>query len=485
VLLESAHFAPRGILRTARRLGLVTEASVRFSRGADPEGVEVASARAARLTAEWGKGTVLQGFVEAGGSVPPKVVGIRPARASLVLGYPVSRPEAIEALRRLHMDEIQVRDDETLEVLVPSHRWDLELEEDLIEEVARIQGYDRVPETLPPVRGVGGVPGSSVLRRRVREALVRAGLREALSYSFATAEDLELTGDPVERAVRVANPLAADQAYLRTSLLPGLVRSLRSNLARSARGAALFEVGHVFRTGEASSGGATSREDPTRAADPSSTEGAVLERESVAFVMGGAALPAFPGEGRDLDFFDAKGAVEALLDVLGVSGWSLGEPASLPFHPGRSGIVLVGDRRAGVVGQVHPRVAEQLDLPAATFAAEFGLGVLGAARVQEFRYRGVPRFPPVRRDLAFVVRDDVSAGTVEDALRAAGGDLVSDVALFDVFVGDPVPAGARSLAFSIEFRSPERTLTDQEVDAAVDAIAFALRERLGAELRRG
>jgi phenylalanyl-tRNA synthetase beta chain len=137
------------------------------------------------------------------------------------------------------------------------------------------------------------------------------------------------------------------------------------------------------------------------------------------------------------------------------------------------------------VGQLHPRVAERLDLPPATFAAEFGLSVLGDAQAREFRYRDVPRFPPVRRDLAFVVGDGVAAGALEHALRAAGGDLVSDVALFDVFAGDPVPPGARSLAYSIEFRSPERTLTDPEVDAAVEAIASALRERFGAELRRG
>lgn len=460
VLLESAHFQPQGVLRTARRLGLRTEASTRFERGTDPEAVDRAGDRAARLIVEWSGGTVLAGSIDVGGPPEHRRAAMRPSRASRVLGYEVTTPDAADALSRLGM-EVAAGDD-SVEVVVPSYRWDLHIEEDMIEEVARIQGYGRVPETMPAVRQAGGLPASYSLRRRVREAMVRAGLREAWNYSFASAADLALMGQDWTQAVRVANPLTADQEFLRTSILPGLIGAVLHNTSRRITGAALFEVGRVFGPGSP-----------------------VEERERVGLILAGATSSGHPGESRLMDFFDAKGAVEALLGALGVSDWSLGAPPPEPFHPGRAAVVLVGGEPAGVAGELHPRIAEAMDLPARTSLAELDLAALSAHAAETFVVREISRFPPVHRDLAFVIDVDVPAGAVAEALREAGGDLVDAIALFDAFTGDPIPAGKKNLAFSVDFRAPDRTLTDEEAEQAVAAIVARLRRDFGAEFRTG
>jgi phenylalanyl-tRNA synthetase beta chain len=460
VLLESAHFQPQGILRTARRLGLRTEASTRFERGTDPEAVDEAADRAASLIAKWAGGTVLAGSVEVGGPPERRRVGMRPSRASMVLGYPVSSSEAAHALLRLGMHVRAARD--SVKAVIPSYRWDLHIEEDLIEEVARVQGYDRVPETMPAVRQPGAVPPGYALRRRVREALGRAGLREAWTYSFASLADLRLMGQDASTAVRVANPLGADQEFLRTSLVPGLLKAVLHNTSRQVPGVWLFDVGRVFAPG-----------------DP------VQEREVAAFVLAGRFSSGYPGETRGLDFFDAKGAVETLLRALGVTDWSLRRAAPPPFHPARSGVVHAGGRPAGVVGELHPRVTEQMDLPPRTAVAEVDVADLAAAAAPTFAFGEPPRLPPVHRDLAFVVDAATPAADVRKAMIEAGGELVAAVVLFDVFEGGPIPEGKKSLAFSVDFRAPDRTLTDDEAEQAVRKIVDRLAEDFQAELRAG
>jgi phenylalanyl-tRNA synthetase beta chain len=459
VLLESAQFERRGILRTARRLALKTEASIRFERGIDPEGVPRAADRAAALMAAWAGGEVLSGRIDVGEPPTRRRLTIRPSRTSLLLGAQVSADEVVDSLERLGIQT--QRQDGDIEVEVPSHRVDLEREIDLIEEVARVRGYDTIGSALPAIRQAGGVAETYSRRRRMREALVRAGLRESSSFSFASESDLALMGHDPGKAVRVANPLAADQAYLRTSMVPGLLRAVQYNLARQVRGVALFEVGRAFGIGHP-----------------------VEEREVVALAFAGEAFPAFPGESRDFDFFDAKGAVQALMDSLGVREWGLDEGSGPPLHPSRAARLAVGGEAAGMIGELHPSAAERLDLPARTALAELDVGVLSRHAAETVTYTEVPRFPPVRRDLAFIVPDTVSAGSVQAALVEAGGGLVDSIVLFDVFAGEPIPEGKRSLAFSVDFRSPDRTLTDEEVERAVAAMVARAERELGGELRR-
>jgi phenylalanyl-tRNA synthetase beta chain len=457
VLLESAYFEPKGITRTSRRLMLQTEASTRFSRGADPEAPGLAAARSARLMVEWSGGAALSGAIDVGEAPPRRMLAIRPERAGAVIGHRVSATDVIDALGRSGIRGD--RADGGVRVEVPSHRPDLEQEIDLVEEVVRIQGYENLRSTLPDTGQVGEVTPAYAFRRRIREALVRVGVREALSLSFASAEDLELMGEG--EGVRLANPPSGDP-YLRTSLLPNLLRALARNVARGVRGAALFEVGRVFRPG-----------------DP------VDEREAVAAALTGPLQQGVNTESRQADLFDAKGAVEALMDGLAIGGWRLGDPAGRPLHPARSAWVLVGGDRAGFVGELHPRLAERFDLPARVALFELDASLLSTHASRTVSYREVPRFPPVRRDLAFVVDSAAPAGEVKDEIAGAVRDLVDSVILFDVFTGPPIPEGKKSLAFSVDFRAPDRTLTDREADEAVRRIAEALADRFGAELRSG
>jgi phenylalanyl-tRNA synthetase beta chain len=471
VLLESAYFERKGILWTARRLGLQTEASLRFERGADPEVVPKAADRAARLIAEWSGGAVLAGSVGSGEAPPRRRLSIRPERASLIIGSGVTAADIREAFGRLRVqatdrpvdDEVGVE----VEVEVPSYRVDLDREIDLIEEVARIRGYDRVGSTLPGIRQAGGLQPSYAHRRRVRQAMVRAGLRETISLSFASPADLELMSFAPAAAVRLANPLTADDGFLRASLIPGLLRALARNLARQVRGAALFEVGRTFRLG--------------------GDEGRpVGERDSLAFAMTGLLLPGVHGDPRDADFFDAKGALEAVMASLGIGDdWALGEAPGWPFHPARSAVVAVAGAPVGVIGELHPRAARLQDFRSPVAVAELDSGALAEHATDVVAYRDVPRFPPVRRDLSFYVDASVPAGRMREVLLEAAGGLADTAVLFDLFTGPPVPEGKKSLAFSVDFRAPDRTLTDEEVDASVAAIVQRLGAEFGAELRAG
>ena len=348
---------------------------------------------------------------------------------------------------------------------IPGFRPDLDREVDLIEEVIRVEGYDRVGETLPGVRQQGGVPPAHAFRQRIREALVRSGLNEISSYSFASSADLELTGD--HDAVRVANPLAADDEFMRTSLIPGLLRAVAQNQARQVTSVALCEVGNVFFP-------------------PGGADRSVEEHERVALAFGGQAHFGFPGERREFDFFDAKGAIEVLLGTVGVRRWALGGPPTRRlFHPTRSASLLVEGELAGEVGELHPRVAARLDLAGRVALAELEVGVLAKRAAEAVGYREVPRYPPVRRDLAFVLPERAPAGQVGTAIAEAAGGLCDNVELFDVHHGPPIPNGKRSLAFSVDFRAPDRTLTDEEANRAVEAIAERLSRDFGAELRSG
>jgi phenylalanyl-tRNA synthetase beta chain len=462
VLLESAYFEPRGILRTSRRLGLLTEAATRFSRGADPEAVDPAAARAAALMAEWSSAEVLAGAIDVGAAPERRRLSVRPDRASLVLGYEVSAADIADALARLGIQAEKA--DGEVRVEVPSFRPDLEREIDLIEEIVRVQGYDSVGSTVPGVSRAGGFAPSYLLRRRIRQALVRAGLRESLSLSFASTSDLELMG--YERAVRLANPPSADEPFLRTSLVPNLLKALSRNVSRGVRGATLFEVGRVFRLGT-----------------PDGTP--VDEREFVAAALTGPAGEGVHSERRQLDCFDAKGMLEALMTGLGVEDWAVGGPAGRPLHPARSAEILIAGLPAGVMGEIHPGIAGRLDLPERVGVFELDVGILAPSAGRQRLFTDIPRFPPVRRDLAFVVDEETPAGAVAEALREAGGELVDQVVLFDVFAGDPIPAGKKNLAFSVDFRAPDRTLTDEEAERAVAAIVERLRRDFRAEFRSG
>jgi phenylalanyl-tRNA synthetase beta chain len=463
VLLEAAHFDPMTVARTSRRMGLRTEASIRFERGVDPEGVAPAAARASALMAAWAGGTVLAGEVDVGEVPPRRRLSVRPSRARMLLGVELSPAGVREALGRYRLPMVEEGDDR-IDVEVPGHRVDLAIEADLIEEVGRITGYGDLPSTLPGIRQAGGLTTEQRIHRRIQDVLSATGLWEVISFSFAPHTDLELFEDERRTGVRIANPISDEESYLRSSLIPGLLRAARRNLAQHRASIRLFEIGKTFigRDGE--------------------TE----EIDRLAVLMTGSAAEEWPGERRPVDFLDTKGVLEDLLSGLGIEEWALSELSFSPFHPGRSAeVILPGQPPVGELAEIHPLVAERFDLPGRVALLELRVQPLVVAASADIAFRDLSRFPPLRRDLAFVVDADAPAGAVRAALQEAAGDILDRVLLFDVYRGDPLPEGKKSLAFSVDFRAPDRTLTDAEADARVRLIAERLGADFGAELRAG
>ncbi len=465
VLVESAWFEPAGVRRTSKRHGLKTEASYRFERGADPGMVGAALDRCAALIAELAGGAVRPGVVEAHPRPHrPAEVRLRWARVEELLGLPVPGDEIRRILGGLGFSAAGA-DGEGATFAVPSWRQDVAIEEDLVEEVVRTLGYDAIPETLPrPGLDTPAPTPESVTAARVRDALEAAGFAEAINFSFvAPAEDAAV--DPGARPVALRNPISAELGVLRSSLLPSLLRNAATNLRRHVTDLRLYELARAFGP-SAGSGDAP-----------------VLERGEVAgLLLGRRSPPGWAASGEPVDLHDARAAVEAVLEALGVAPvrWEgRAEPWCHPRHA--AAVVGEGGIDVGTVAELHPRVAAAFDLPRATFAFRLDLAALGALARPVARYHPIPRFPAVLRDLAVVVDEPVEVARVVDAIRAE--PLVEAATLFDLYRGAPLPAGRKSLALAIRYRSPERTLTDTEVDAGHRRIVARLAADVGAVLR--
>jgi len=476
VLLEVASWNGANIQRSAVRLGLRSEASARFEKGLSVDSTLEAQAIATALMVELCGARVLPGTVDVGGPAePPPALSLRPARVAALLGSEIAAPRCREILGSLAFDVDQAGSEETIGVRVPHfRRGDVTREVDLIEEVARIDGLDRLPATLPPRNGAAGrLTHSQQLRRRAEDALAGRGLSEVVGWSFAEPrllERLRLDREhPISQVVAIENPLSETWSIMRPTLLGSLLDAASRNAARGVRDVALFESGTVYR------------------AAPSDTLAA--EHHALAVLIAGDLVPAsWRGEpAAGADFFAAKGLLAAVLDVLGVQWTVVG--GHWPFlHPGRCASVLAGGgaegggRALGFVGELHPLVAASWDLErAAVWAIDLGAATELAPELVS--YRAFAEYPAVREDLAVVVADSVSAGEVVAVVREAGGAQLARVEVFDVYRGAQVGEGRVSLALHLEFRAADRTLTDADVAAERRQIAAALAERLGGELR--
>jgi phenylalanyl-tRNA synthetase beta chain len=469
VLLEAAAFLPASVRRTSRRLGLRTEASARFERGIDPDGVARAARRAARLIVELAGGRVHRGGIDvypAPGSRP--VIALRLPRIRRLLGVEVPVEEVVDILERLGV-EVR-REGQILHTLPPVGRRDLEREEDLIEEIARHHGYDRIPATMPVEAMQQGRRSARLeAEATVREALIRAGLTEAMTLSLIAPHLLERLNldadDPWRRVVSLRNPLTADHTHLRSCLLPGLLEAVRVNVSRRRDAVLLFEIGRVF----------TARED-----------GPPLERHALALAMRGRWLEGVwdaAAACREVTFFNLRGVLESLVSELRAGPLHV-EAAGMPWlHPGRAGRVFLGHEPVGWIGELHPDVAARFDLPGRTQVAELDLDRLLARAVLQPRFTGAPRTPAVRRDVAVVAPVGLPHARIEGEIRAAAGDLLERVELFDVYEGSPLAPGQRNLGYALTFRAPDRTLTGEEIDALVVRIHEALRGRLPVSIR--
>ena len=472
ILLEAATFEHGRTSRTSRNLGLISESSMRYERGVDDNPIADYSAAAAALIAEVAGGKVCPGVVDVyPKATEPRELQFRIPRFTQMMGVEIPREDIVDILERLDCDVTDTSAD-VLVVTAPTCRPDLEREIDLYEEVLRLWGMDLVPPTLPasPAR-VGALTDWQLFCRKVNRALTSAGLNETTTYSFADPTELEklrMPTDGMGDAVELINPMNAEQSVMRQSIIPGLLRSVAYNQAHGVKNVQLYETGVVFAAHEG-------------AKKPK-------EKQKLAAVMAGSMrdaswnAPAVP-----FDFFDGKGVVESLARELAISKLrfkALAADEAPHLQPGRAAQVLAGGQVLGWVGELHPLAVDAFEAEAPVVAFELDMEALERATRPARDYVDVPEFPPVSVDLAFVVDEDVTNERLVQVITSAGGKLLEDVRLFDVYRDVMrVGAGKKSMAYALTFRAPDRTLTSEEIDAATEKLKKKVAGATGAEVR--
>ncbi|MGE5255208.1 MAG: phenylalanine--tRNA ligase subunit beta [Hyphomicrobiales bacterium] len=474
VLIESACFDPLSVRKTSKKLGLGTDASRRFERGVDPAGTVLAASRAAQLMAEVSGGRIAGGVIDA----HPRPWAPRPIRLSVnrthrLLGIRVDKKNIRRLLSAIEFKVASTPERDELEVTPPSFRVDITRPEDLMEEVARLSGFDTIPVTFPAMPAGARRPAPGLeLRQRIKTVLSGLGFTEVITYSFIHArfcDRLQLpANDPRRGVVAVLNPLAEDQAVMRSSLIPGLLETTRFNLAQQTKRLKIFEIGKVFLQ----------------------TAGAELpqEPEFIAGLWTGARQPlSWHGKDTPCDFYDLKGAVESLLGALkleGVRFTRMPDSDCRYIRPGHSARILAEGREIGLIGEIHSRVRAAFDLKQPGFVFELDAGAL-AALLSETKYHlRIQKFPAVTRDITLIMDQSPEAQQVLDSVGAMKLDLLESVQLVDVFAGGPIPPGKRSLSFRLTYRSPEKTLEDAEVNSLHQVVTDRLLTEFKAALPR-
>ncbi len=477
ILFESAHFDPLSVRRTSRALGLRTEASYRFERVVDPDGVRQAIDRVCQLLEEMGQSAAVLDTIDIYPKpIEPLTITLRVPRTAALLGIDITTEIAIDCLKRLgfgvepHTDSDRI-DADTLRVTVPTFRPDVTLEEDLIEEVGRIYGYENIPETLPVGdTTLGGDSAEGRLISKIRASLVGAGLQEVVTHSLGAPSFFDAPDDAARR-VPIRNALSAEVGGLRRSLLPTMLHAAEHNAAFQQNALALFEVGRVWQNEGVS-------------------ESVPQEYTAVAGLLVGPLSPPDwkQGKGSPADFVTARGVLEHLLSGLGIRDvvfLPLGDSADAfpQFHPGRSALVRIGssDRPQGIVGEIHPGRAAALALRERVYVFEIGLDALQkAVSSAPTRYTPLSRFPAVSRDLAPRVAESLPYAAIEDAIASAGIPILETMRLTDVYRGAPLPDDIKSLTLTFQFRSATETLVEGAVSDALLQLRTALETRCAA-----
>ncbi|RNB56979.1 phenylalanine--tRNA ligase subunit beta [Brevibacillus gelatini] len=469
IILEAAWFTPKTVRRTARTLGMRTEGCVRWEKGVDQARVQEAGERAAALIQQLSGATVSKGIRSAVVSeAKPAVVTVTLAKINQHLGTNLTAADVSPIFTRLQFPFTQEGDSWT--VTVPTRRGDITLPEDLVEEVARLYGYDNIPTSLPSgTTTQGQLTREQKLRRTIRHHLIGTGLHEAISYALVHPDRVEAVAGLHQEKVNPVSlmmPMSEEHSTLRTSLIPSLLETVAYNKNRQNHDVAIFELGRVFLTRE---------ESLTQLPE---------ERLYVAGALTGQLLPQnWMGAKQPVDFYQVKGIVDSLLDRLGIHTAQYKAAADIAgMHPGRTAEVWVGDKRLGYLGQVHPVTEKAYDL-SETYVFQLDVALLIEAAAEVGHYNPLPKFPAVTRDLALVVDRSVPAGALEATIREAAGELLESLTLFDVYTGDRIAQDKKSMAFALVFRHAERTLQDEEIQQVTTAVVEALKNRTGAELR--
>ncbi len=468
VLLESAVFNPVSIRRTSRALGMATEASRRFERGTDPEAAPLALDRTAALILELAGGRAAEGVIDCrAGDFPRRTVAIRPGRASLLLGYPVSSGLAAETLGRLGL-EWDGEEKDGLRFAIPLWRPDLTREVDLVEEIGRLAGFDRIPSALPKAEIVSlPAPPERTVPGMAREVLLGLGLDEVITYSFMDPRSLDRLGleegSPLRRAGRITNPVNKEQCLLRTTLIPGLLGVVAENHNRKVAPVNIFEWGTVFAAGES---------------------GAVEERPVLSLLISGPAAP--PDWRRPepvIDFYNLKGILELLAARLGLGELSWAHHRDPVFQSGQCARIEAGARVLGMAGKLAPFVRESYSIAVPVFLAELEAGPFLDAAGRVAAFRQLDQYPAVRRDMALVVDEPLSYREVKEAIEASRPELLEDFELFDLYRGSQIPEGKKSYALRLNYRSRCDTLFEATVNRVHQDLRKALEDSLKCTFR--
>ena len=460
LFLAAAIFDGVDVRRTSRRLGLRSEASARFEKGLDPKGVIQALDRAAALLVDIAGASVCKGVLVHDQIESRKtVIELRPKQCERLLGIEIPVDVIIRLLKSLEFGVTEVGSH--LEVRVPSHRLDIELEADLIEEVARLYGYDQIPVTLPKGTAKGAEDERLDTIGNIRHFLVGAGLTEVITYSFdsfAVFDALRLSPDHnLRKAVRLQNPLTEDMEILRTTMIGQMLGVARHNASHQQPHLGLFQLGAVY----------IPRSVPV--------EKQPDELQTLGILLTGEHPRKWGMSPKEVDFFDLKGIVEAVLDDLQLKG-SWERTVHPTFHPGRSALVHVEGVLLGIIGEIHPEVQKKWELPNRVYVAELNLEPILSKMGKDLHVKTLPRFPFIARDFALLAPTTVSAEQIVKTIWTCGGELLKDITLFDVYEGRQIPQGHRSLAYSIRYQAEDRTLTDGEVETVEKAILSGLKE---------
>jgi phenylalanyl-tRNA synthetase beta chain len=462
VFIEAAYWNPPNVLMTSKRLGLRSEASARFERGADPSFCPKGADRVAQLLAATagGRPAPIPEDVNPG-DIAPWQITYPLSETRRLLGIELSAEETTSLLERLTFG---VEGNDPLIVTVPTRRPDVRRPADLVEEIARLHGFASIPDTVPSGPGEG-LPIVERRMRTLREAIVGAGMHEILTFSFIGADDLVhlYPNDPdaAAGAIAVVNPLNETEGVMRTSLIPGLLKAASINIGRRLPSAALFEIGKVFLPGS----------------------GKIPDQpDRLGFILAGKPDAQWHTGSREFDLYDATGVVELLVSAMRTPNVHLEQSRRSPFHPGRCADIMIGDARIGTVGEITPSIATSFGLEGRVVVAEIDVADLVADR-GHWQYEIPSTFPPVVFDMAFATPEAIPSAAVLEAANAAAGELLEHSQLFDVFSGDSVGEGLVSYAINFRLRAPDRTLTDEEVGPVRRAIADAVAASTGATLR--
>ncbi|MGQ9775773.1 MAG: phenylalanine--tRNA ligase subunit beta [Thermodesulfobacteriota bacterium] len=470
VLLESAYFNPMNNRRTSKKLGLETEAAYRFSRGIDYGGCLKVANRAAQLIQELSGGRAVEGALDVYPKpIEPKQIYLNPHKVRQVLGMEIPNERIRIFLENLEL-QVEPELEDRWRVLPPTYRGDLEREIDLIEEIARMEGYEKIPSTLP--KGVPSIREKkkrTFVEKKIFETLILHGYYEVISYSFTTPSALDSMGlsqeDPRRKMVRILNPLSEETSVMRTSLIPGLLETARYNVSRKNLNLKIFELRKVYFPKE----GERLPEEVTMLAGLAMG----LDRES---------HWAFPQ--RMVDFYDMKGCLENLFEALGIKGIRFHPEKEVPYlHPNRASKVLLGKEILGILGEIHPQVLIHYEIPGRAYLFEIPFEPLVAFADESKRFTPLPKYPSIYRDLSIVVDEELDVEMVQEAINSLKEPFIQEVNLFDVYRGIPIPAGKKGLSYRIRYQAIDRTLTDEEVNRSMEKVLSHLREIFKAELR--